>query len=194
MASGSQIDKFYSSLQTLPRLISDLALSIAEAQRRMDQNYMEDLAAFAHIILPLLQDGTGKADQFLSLFRAMAPSRYQFTETVVEVRADLQMTQASEFELGVGITTPVYAIAINASYTKRSAYDYQAAALIRTQLNAIPSNPDLLDKLLDPGSVSTTMPDAARYKVFADIFKQFPRRQLSSPTSPPSSPLSSPPK
>jgi hypothetical protein len=187
MATGSEIDKFYNSLQTLPRLISDLALSIAEAQRRMDQNYMQDLAAFADIVLPLLQDGTGKADQFLALFRAIAPSRYQFTETVVEVRADLQMTNATEtsIEGSVGIKTPVYAIAINASYTKRSAYDYQAAALIRTQLNAIPSNPDLLDKLLDPGSISATMPDSARYKVFADIFKDFPRRLLSPPSSPP---------
>lgn len=185
MATGSEIDKFYSSLQTLPRLISDLALSIAEAQRRLDQTYMEDLAAFADMILPLLQDGTGRADQFLSLFRAMAPSRYQFTETVVEVRADLQMTQASQTEIGVGITTPVYAIAINASYTKRSAYDYQAAALIRTQLNAIPSNPDLLDKLLDPGSISAGLPDSARYKVFGEIFENFPRRLLSPPSSPP---------
>ncbi len=190
MATGKEIDAFYNSLQTLPRLISDLALSIAEAQRRMDQNYLKDLAAFSAVVLPLLQDGTGKADQFLNLFKAMAPSRYQFTETVVEVRADLQMSNASEssVEAKVGITTPVFAVAVNASYTKRSAYDYQAAAVIRTQLNAIPANPDLLDKLLDAGSVSATMPDAGRYKVFAEIFSTFPKRLLSPPSSPPSSP------
>jgi hypothetical protein len=153
----------------------------------MDQNYMKDLAAFASVVLPLLQDGTGKADQFLSLFKAMAPSRYQFTETVVEVRADLQMSNASEtgLEAAVGIKTPVFAVAVNASYTKRSAYDYQAAALIRTQLNAIPANPDLLDKLLDPGSVSAQLPDPGRYKVFAEIFNTFPKRLLSPPSSPP---------
>jgi hypothetical protein len=190
MATGKEIDAFYNSLQTLPRLISDLALSIAEAQRRMDQNYLKDLAAFSAVVLPLLQDGTGKADQFLNLFKAMAPSRYQFTETVVEVRADLQMTNASEVSVEgkVGITTPVFAVAVNASYTKRSAYDYQAAAVIRTQLNAIPANPDLLDKLLDAGSVSVNMPDAGRYKVFAEIFSTFPKRLLSPPSSPPSSP------
>lgn len=190
MATGKEIDTFYNSLQTLPRLISDLALSIAEAQRRMDQNYLKDLAAFSAVVLPLLQDGTGKADQFLNLFKAMAPSRYQFTETVVEVRADLQMTNAKEtsVEGKVGITTPVFAVAVNASYTKRSAYDYQAAALIRTQLNAIPANPDLLDKLLDPGTVSAQLPDAGRYRVFAEIFSTFPKRLLSPPSSPPSSP------
>jgi hypothetical protein len=190
MATGKEIDKFYDSLQTLPRLISDLALSIAEAQRRMDENYMKDLAAFASVVLPLLHDGTGKADQFLNLFKAMAPSRYQFTETVVEVRADLQMSNATETSVSgsVGIKTPVFAVTINAAYTKRSAYDYQAAALIRTQLNAIPANPDLLDKLLDPGSVNAQLPDPGRYKVFAEIFNSFPKALLSPPSSPPSSP------
>lgn len=190
MASNSQIDQFYKSLQTLPRLISDLALSIAEAQRRMDQNYLEQLAEFTDIILPLLKDGSGKAEQYLTLFREIAPSRYQFTETVVEVRADLQMTTASQtsLEAQVGINTPVFAVAVNASYTKRSAYDYRAAAVIRTQLNAIPSNSNVLDKLLDPGTVSAGMPDAERYKVFAEIFEKFPRRLLSPPSSPPSSP------
>lgn len=190
MATNSQIDQFYKSLQTLPRLISDLALSIAEAQRRMDQNYLEQLAAFTALILPLLKDGSGKAEQYLTLFREIAPSRYQFTETVVEVRADLQMTTASQssLEAQVGINTPVFAVAVNASYTKRSAYDYRAAAVIRTQLNAIPSNTQVLDKLLDPGAVSTGMPDAERYRVFAEIFEKFPQRLLSPPSSPPSSP------
>lgn len=183
----SKVDEFYEKLQTLPRLISDLALSIAEAQRRLDENYLKELKEFTNIILPLLQDGSGKADQYLTLFKAIAPSRYQFTETVVEVRADLQMTTMTQTELGgdIGINTPVFAVAINAAYTKRSAYDYQAAALVRTQLNAIPSTPDILDKLLDPGAIGAEMPDAARYKVFADIFKDFPQRLLSPPSSPP---------
>src|SRR4030095_4636089 len=186
MATGKEIENFYNSLQTLPRLISDLALSIAEAQRRMDQTYMEDLAAFSSVVLPLLRDGSGKAEESLSFFKAMAPSRYQFTETVVEVRADLQMSNASDtsVEASVGIKTPVYAVAVNASYTRRSAYDYQAAALIRTQLNANPANPDLLDKLLDPGSVNAQLPDPGRYKVFAEIFDKFPKRVQSGPGVP----------
>ncbi|HEY6805129.1 MAG TPA: hypothetical protein VI306_16255 [Pyrinomonadaceae bacterium] len=184
--ADSKIDEFYEQLQTLPRLISDLALSIAEAQRRMDENYLKELALFTSIILPLLQDGTGKAEQYLTLFKAIAPSRYQFTETVVEVRADLQMSTMSQTEIGgnIGIKTPVFAIAINAAYTKRSAYDYQAAALVRTQLNAVPANPDLLDKLLDAGSIGAQLPNADRYKAFADAFKDFPKR-LQSPLGSP---------
>jgi len=183
MAEESKVDEFYEKLQTLPRLISDLALSIAEAQRRLDENYLKELRDFTDIILPLLQDGSGKADQYLALFKAIAPSRYQFTETVVEVRADLQMTTMSQTEIGgqIGIKTPVFAVAVNASYTKRSAFDFRAAALVRTQLNAIPSTPDVLDKLLDPGAISAQLPEAERYKVFAEIFKGFPQRLLSPP-------------
>lgn len=184
MAEESKIDEFYEKLQTLPRLISDLALSIAEAQRRMDESYLKELRDFTDIILPLLQDGSGKAEQYLTLFKAIAPSRYQFTETVVEVRADLQMTTMSQTEIGgqLGIKTPVFAVAVNASYTKRSAFDFRAAALVRTQLNAIPSTPDVLDKLLDPGAITTQLPDSERYKSFAEIFKGFPQR-LGSPPS-----------
>ena len=190
MATGNQIDQFYNTLQTLPRLISDLAMSIAQAQSRLDQNYVTELAAFTSIILPILnKDSTTKAADYLSLFRAIAPSRYQFTETVVEVRADLQMTTATEGTVAgsVGINTPVFAVAVNASYTKRSAYDYQAAALIRTQLNAIPSNPDILDKLLTPGGTpGAQLPDAERYRALADLFARLPQPP---PASPPRIPL-----
>ncbi|MDQ3820614.1 MAG: hypothetical protein M3362_23425 [Acidobacteriota bacterium] len=184
MAQRSKIDEFYDSLETLPKLISDIAMSVAEAQRRLDQNYMEQLAAFSEIILPLLQDGTGKAEQYLSLFKAIAPSRYQFTETIVEVRADLQMTTASESSLGakVGINTPVFAVAVNASYTKRSAYDYQAAALIRTQLNAVSSDIDVLNTLLDAnGTPGAQLPNVERYKALEDLFRALPHRGLTSP-------------
>lgn len=184
----ADIDKFYSSLQTLPRLISDIAMSIAQAQTRLDQNYIAELVAFTNMVLPLLREGS-KAEDYLSLFRAIAPSRYQFTETVVEVRADLQMTTATSFDIGgsVGINTPVAAVAVNASYAKRSAYDYQAAALVRTQLNAIPSNLDVLDKLLTPGGTpGAQLPDSKRYEAIIELLKNLPPK---TPQSPPRTPL-----
>ena len=42
MAEESKVDEFYEKLQTLPRLISELALSIAVAQRRLDENYLKE--------------------------------------------------------------------------------------------------------------------------------------------------------
>src|SRR5689334_20564514 len=94
-------DNFYQNLQTLPKLISDLALSVAEAQRRMDVSYVEDLTAFMQTISSFYSKTSAPPpDQLLNLFKAMAPSRYQFTETVVDVRADLQMTTESQLSVG----------------------------------------------------------------------------------------------
>jgi hypothetical protein len=162
------IDTFYSELQTLPKLIGDLALSVAEAQRRLDQDYLESLTAFAKVVSDLVghEGGDAAANRFISLFKAMAPSRYQFTETVVEVRADLQMTTASEFSgsAGIGITVP-FAVSVNASYTKRNAYDYQASALVRTTLNAIPSSEAVMTALLPRAGevIHADLPNANRY-------------------------------
>ena len=155
MASASeQIDQFYGSLQTLPRLISELALSIADAQTRLDRNYIDSLAAFSRIVAKTVKASKKlKVDDYKTLFETVAPSRYQFSETVVEVRADLQMASAKSLsvEASVGINAGVFAVALNASYTKRNSYDYRAAALIRTVLNAIPADANQLQTLLARG-------------------------------------------
>ena len=66
----------------------------------------------------------------------------------------------------------VFALAINASYTKRSAYDARSSALIRTTLNAITSD-GLMDKLLPrAGEVPhAAMPETKRYAELADALK-----------------------
>lgn len=179
--ADTQIEQFYSQLQTLPRLISDLALSIAEAQRRMDLNYMNELTAFGKIVNDLLAHGSppnNQAEVFMNLFKAIGPSRYQFTETIVEVRADLEMTTATEGSVAanVGIKTPVFAVAVNASYSKRSAYDYRASALVRTQLNAVPSNPEVIEKLLDRSAhYSAPLPSDDRFKELVELLKRLPQ-------------------
>ena len=155
MASASeQIDQFYGSLQTLPGLISELALSIADAQTRLDRNYIDSLAAFSRIVAKTVKASKKlKVDDYKTLFETVTPSRYQFSETVVEVRADLQMASAKSLSVdaSVGINAGVFAVAVNASYTKRNSYDYRAAALIRTVLNAIPADANQLQTLLARG-------------------------------------------
>ena len=236
--SRDQLDAFYNRLQTLPALIRNLGLSIAEGQRAMDQNYIESLAAFMKIVslvnnklapdallvvtkansavesasklntgleaatavqkaareipLPASEDATAllteidaavklvKPDtpaasaatsvanaavnafalrakaagppqaQFLELFRAIAPSHYQFTETSVEVRADLRVATASELTLGanLGIKAGMFSAAVNFSMLKRSASDYQAAADLRCVINAIPADHTMMTDLL----------------------------------------------
>jgi hypothetical protein len=187
----STFDDFYDNLQTLPKLISDLALSVSEAQRRMDVSYMNDLTAFLKIVASMYAPGGGAGgagataggqgggtalptDQLMALFRTMMPSRYQFTETVVEVRADLQMTTGSEMKGTLGINVPS-AVTVNASYTKRTATDYQAAALIRTVLNSVPADPAVMQGLLTAAqqAPAAALPTDTRYKALSDAFSGF---------------------
>ena len=165
MAASDELDKFFNSFETLPGLIRNLALSVSQAQTELDRNYVESLAQFTDIINTALagKDTQLAAEQYKTLFQAIAPSRYQFTETVVEVRADLQASSETSFSLdgNVGINAGIFAVAVNASYAKRSNTDYRAAALIRTVLNAIPADPTLVDKLLPRGgeeAPSVTLP------------------------------------
>lgn len=155
MAASDELDKFFNSFETLPGLIRNLALSVSQAQTELDRNYVESLAQFTDIINTALagKDTQLAIEQYKTLFQAIAPSRYQFTETVVEVRADLQASSETSFSLdgNVGINAGIFAVAVNASYAKRSNTDYRAAALIRTVLNAIPADPTLVDKLLPRG-------------------------------------------
>ncbi|MFL6207690.1 MAG: hypothetical protein ACJ74W_02505 [Pyrinomonadaceae bacterium] len=187
-SAKGEIEKFYETFNTLPKLIGDLGIDIAEAQRRLDQNYLEDLAAFAKVVHEVIK-GDITVEQYLSLFKAMAPSRYQFTETAIEVRADLQTASAQELKLGVdvGIKTAVFSVAVNVSYLKRSASDYQAAAVIRTVLNAVPADPGLLDKLLARGGEppTVTLDGEPRYRALAEAFNNLPKQPMTSPLSPP---------
>jgi hypothetical protein len=182
--ASDSIEKFYNTLSTLPKLIGDIGMDIAESQRRLDQNYLENLAEFTGIIRSMFKQGMSVAD-YKELFKAMAPSRYQFTETNIEVRADLQTASASELNIGVnvGIKTAVFSATVNVSYMKRSASDYQASALIRTTLNAIPSDSATMDKLLAHVPVSPGAPlTDPRYKALMEAFI----KALPAPTSPPS--------
>jgi len=146
------IDQFYQEFETLPKLISVLALSIADAQSRLDQGYLESLAKLAQIAGELKGQGVDLgAAGFAGLFKDLGPSRYQFTETVVDVRADLRMSSGNEFNIGgsLGLKTPIFAVAVNASYQKRTSADIQASALIHCVINAISSDSAVMQKLLD---------------------------------------------
>lgn len=182
-SASDSIAKFYDTLSTLPKLIGDIGMDIAESQRRLDQNYLESLGAFTAAIRDTFKDGV-TVTEYISLFKTMAPSRYQFTETNIEVRADLQTASASELNVGgtVGIKTAVFSATVNASYMKRSATDYQASALIRTTLHAIPADPAVMATLINQVGKSPGAPlSDPRYKALMEAFA----KALPSPGSPP---------
>ncbi|MCP3957407.1 MAG: hypothetical protein GY719_06105 [bacterium] len=174
MAKKNKIQEFYDSLQSVSKLVGDLALNIAEAQTRLDEAYIRTLGEYSQVLRTVIADRDLSTDQFIAFFKSLAPSRYQFTETVVEVRADLQLAGGSEVRAAaeVGYTTPVLAATVNASYVNRSAYDYRAAALIKTVLHAVPPDPDVLQKLLDRAGETpeATLPENSRFEGLAAAF------------------------
>jgi hypothetical protein len=93
------------------------------------------------------------------------------------VRADLQLSSVSQTDLGaqVGIKTEVFAATVNFAYLKRTASDYQAAAVVRTVLNAIPAEPGLLDKLLERGGDPPTaeLRGESQLKSLGEAFTDF---------------------
>src|SRR4030095_13579054 len=124
-----EIQKHYDSLHSVAKLVGDLALSISEAQGRLDTEYMKNLRDFAQTFHTLLKDspaGAPTSDQYIGLFRAMAPSRYQFTETTIEVRADLQMAGSEELGAAgsLGVKTPRLAGGAHASVSQRRRVAY----------------------------------------------------------------------
>jgi len=187
-----EIDKFYSSLGTVPALIGELAMSVAAAQARLDRNYVDSFTRFVEVVRSAVNDGvedattgtTLSADEkakakdaagkrLIGLFQAIAPSRYQFTETVLEVRADLQASGATSLGAGFSIGGPA-AVAVNASYTRRNSYDYRAAALIKTTLHAISANDDVLKALLERLEKTPTiaLPASAEADTLGDAMKE----------------------
>ena len=172
MAEISSLNDFYDSLQSLPRLISDLALSIAEAQRRVDESYVKSLNDLSTIIASqgLTPDGLPAVRDFL---QTLFPARYQIAQTEVEVHADLRM--ASETEMGVtgnvGIKTGILAAAIGAAYARRYGYDYQAAARIRTVFETHPADSQITSALLDRLAKAPTAEVSSenRYQAFGTL-------------------------
>ncbi len=171
-----EIQEFFDGLQSVSKLVGDLALNIAEAQTRLDEDYLKTLSGFAKVLKQVVADQDLSNEQFIAFFKSLAPARYQFTETTIQVRADLQMAGGSEIQAAteLGYKTPVLAATVNASYVKRSAYDYRAAANIRTVLHAVPPDLDVLQTLLarTDNLEALELPDSSRFHSLAEAFTQ----------------------
>lgn len=87
-----------------------------------------------------------RAELFKWLLMAVAPSRYQFTETRFDFRADL--FEASQLVIGGGLSGGFggFAVSVSASYGSRS--EYRAAARVTTTLNAFPISPETMTALM----------------------------------------------
>jgi hypothetical protein len=165
MADTQKASDLIKDLSNVPNIIGGLGLSIANAQKAFDVEYLDSIARILALIKIMLggqkDDGTGKpvalsqpeteslaamAQVIQELLTKLAPSRYQFTETTLNVRLDL----AQSLQIGgtVGLGFGVGAISLSAAFTIGYSYDYRAAAECRTVIHAYPADQAVFTALL----------------------------------------------
>lgn len=199
--------KLIKDLEHVPEIVGSLGLSIADAQRALNVDYLDGLQrviAFTKSLLddpavkpaaganPDSEDEKKKADYrgFLqAMLKQLAPSRYQFSETTLTVRLNLAQRLDVGAQAGIGIG--VGAVAVNASMALAYGFDYQAAAECRTVLHAYPADGNVMDKLLARAATlndkALTLPerhatDAALIEkangVFTQMFGEAPKKAI----------------
>ena len=189
--------KIIEDLTHIPNIIAGLGLSIAEAQRHFDLDYLqsvERLLVMAQSMLggqkslpgpagnsstattELTAEERKQQEQFQALFKelliAVAPSRYQFTETTLTVKLDL--AQHIDVSAGVGLSAGIGGVAINAALSIGYGSDYRGAAECKTILQAVPADQAtlrlLLDRAKDLSAKDLSMPE--RSKVDSAVLAQ----------------------
>jgi len=190
-------NKIIEDLTHIPNIIAGLGLSIAEAQRHFDLDYLqsvERLLVMAQSMLggqkslpatagssstpttELTAEERKQQEQFQALFKelliAVAPSRYQFTETTLTVKLDL--AQHIDVSAGVGLSAGIGGVAINAALSIGYGSDYRGAAECKTILQAVPADQAtlrlLLDRAKDLSAKDLSMPE--RSKVDSAVLAQ----------------------
>ena len=160
-----RLDRLTSQLYHLPAIIGRLGVSIAEAQKELNLDYVTNVGR----LMEMMKDTLGKSadpdkqDALRALLEALAPPRFQFTETTIEFSADLSETLRAGAQAGASVGTA--ALMVNAAFTLGFGYDYRAAARVKSVLHAMPAGGDpgfpkaLLDraKEVDPGKLG--LPD-----------------------------------
>ncbi|MCP4328170.1 MAG: hypothetical protein GY791_07015 [Alphaproteobacteria bacterium] len=163
-------DRLTSQLVKVADIVGDLGLNIAEAQKELNRDYLENLKQLMKVVGDTLGTENGTDEQraaLVALVKSLAPSRYQYTETTLDFSADIAETLQVGGQVGLGASFKV--ISVNASMTLGYGYDYRAAARITTTIHALP-DPGLSEKLLDQSAAIRT--NGAALPAPADIDKE----------------------
>lgn len=191
------VSKLIKDLSHVPNIVAGLGLGIAEAQAHFDLDYvrsLERLAVLAQSLLKNVPVGDTEADKdrnmamagFLKeMLLALAPSRYQFTETTLNVKLDL--AQTLDVAVQGGVSAGIGAVAVNASFAVGFGYDYRAAAECKTVINAFPMDRTAMNALIErakelsnaklelpPRSDVSTAVEKAAGDVFTKLFNVAP--------------------
>jgi len=165
MADTTHASDLIKDLSNVPNIIGGLGLSMAAAQKAFDVDYLDSIERILALIKIML--GGKKADAqgnpidlddkekeslaataqvIQELLTKLAPSRYQFTETTLNVKLDL----AQSLQIGgtVGLGFGVGAISLSAAFSIAYSFDYRAAAECRTVIHAYPADQAVFTALL----------------------------------------------
>lgn len=158
MSDKPTMDRLTGQLHHLPFIIGQMGLSIANAQKAFNVDYVENIKKLLGLIDRTLgspppdaaTDPDAHAARVVAvkqLLEALAPSRYQFTEATLDFSADLAETLDIGANAGLGFGTA--AITVNAALSIGYGYDYRAAARITAKMHAIPASPDTAKALIE---------------------------------------------
>lgn len=188
-------------LGAVPKIVADLGLGIAEAQKAMNLSYLEGVERLIAATKMLL-DARDPADAtkplagaeqmkatLIEVLKALAPTRYQFTETTLSVKLDLsqRFTGAGSAELGANLG----AVVVNAGMTLGFGYDYRGAAELTTVIHASPPGFELAnilqeraaqisDKARELPKLAET--DRAQIEAAARVFEKLTGAEAKRPT------------
>jgi len=131
----------------LPQIIERLGISIADAQRALDENSVKTAAAMATSEVEI----GGESYNLLAL--GFAPTFYAFTEATVEAKLSFSISETTEFgvsagaSVGVNVGVVMVAATVNVSYARKFSVGAEGTSSIAARLVSLPV-PDQLEKIL----------------------------------------------
>lgn len=141
-------DRLTSQLVEVADVVGDLGRNIAAAQKLMNKDYVESVKALMRMVADTLgqtADDAERAQFMMAFLKALAPNRYQYTETTIDFSADLAEAKQSSKMIGGGATFKM--LQVNAAMTMGYGHEYRASARITATLHAY-ADPHFADQLL----------------------------------------------
>lgn len=180
---SNDASKLIKDLGNVPNIVGGLGLAIAQAQKAFNLDYLNNLERILALIKvmlgeqklaadgetsePMSEDDKAKLANFQDFIKSMisqlAPPRYQYTETTLNVKLDL--AQTTDIGGSVGLGAGFGAITVNAAFSLAYGFDYRAAAECRTVIHAHSADQTafqaLLNRAKELGEKAIELPPAA---------------------------------
>lgn len=139
----------------LPTIIEKMGLSIAQAQKALDENSIAMLAELAEGTITI----GNKETNLLAL--GFVPSFYAFTEASFEAKFDFTIAESEAFSIGGSLSGQIgnadsgkgmFAASVNASYSRKFDQEASGSSSMAARMVSLPPPDKLLEflKLLNP--------------------------------------------